>query len=376
MKIGVSTYFYKYYNYGSYLQAYALQKTIHDMGYESEVIRVNKKRTSLFQRLTTIVDEERLSLGKIKTFMVSNFSKIMSCFYAQYNISFIRSFERFQNDYVKVSDVFEFENIEQIGHSYDCLIVGSDNVWDPCVISNKIFNFNFTECHAIKNSYAASGSVDKISDKYMYELEHLKSFNRITVRQPSLAHAIKRIINRDVDVVLDPVFLLSIEKWNEIAVNSEYKLPKKYVFVYALNSDKLKILKFSKQIVKKINGEIILFHRGEGLDWILYGHKQCNVTPADLIKIFMKADYIVTDSFHGTALSINLRKQFFVLPNQAVDRIYNILDIFNLRNRADFNIELPDINFDTVNIKLKSERARCIEIIRDILEESDNARPV
>ena len=89
-----------------------------------------------------------------------------------------------------------------------------------------------------------------------------------------------------------------------------------------------------------------------------------HVDPAEFVELFSKAEYIITNSFHGTAFSINFNKKFFtelLAPETKVNsRLENILDMLGLRDRQILsldNVILDEIDYTRVN-KILDERKK------------------
>lgn len=103
-------------------------------------------------------------------------------------------------------------------------------------------------------------------------------------------------------------------------------------------------------------------------------YEKC-VGPTEFLGLFKNARYVVTNSFHGTAFSINFNKDFFMelLPEEQKvnSRLTNILNVFNLRSRQIVDgenayIDQP-VNYEEVNKILKQEREKSLNCLQDIL---------
>lgn len=131
---------------------------------------------------------------------------------------------------------------------------------------------------------------------------------------------------------------------------------------------------FIKQLSAETNCEVVII--SYSLKRTLKATYEKVVGPLEFLGLFKNAKYVVTNSFHGTAFSINLNKNFFleILPeNQGVNsRLINILNLFDLKSRQivdgknDF-IHEP-IDYNKVNQKLNEERSKSIDFIRKIIE--------
>ena len=335
-KVGIMTWF-NGCNYGTILQAKALQHVICKLGNEADIInykkrnyknREIKKISSLFCRLKNKIFYDR----------INNTSK----------------FNDFRDKYLKLTESCNtFVELNDLNSKYDVFVCGSDQIWSPFSFDEKYF-LNFTTKDK-KVAYAPSFGVSKISNLYVYnKIKNLLSdFKYISVREKQGQKIIKELTNQDAQLVLDPTLLLDYEDW-KIYENKEIlnKINDKYVLCYFLgksNSYYKKIVNFAK----KNNYQIInipIFKRQKFNKFNI-----SNVGPSEFLSLFKNAEYIFTDSLHGTLFSLNFRKRFFIFKrfNDKADysensRIYNIIELFNLHDRVideKDNIIEKDINY-------------------------------
>ena len=109
-------------------------------------------------------------------------------------------------------------------------------------------------------------------------------------------------------------------------------------------------------------------------DVFKYGKMYCNIKVEDFISLIKNAQYIVTDSFHGTVFSLNFNKQFVIIfPGKFSTRIKSILEITNLENRVakdenDLQIIDKNIDFNFVNKIIEQEREKSIKWLKESME--------
>ena len=252
-----------------------------------------------------------------------------------------------------------------ISDKYDYFVVGSDQVWKPTRKRlSKIDLLAFAEPKK-RIAYAASFGLNEIEEKYYKTLqEELPKFKAISVRED----AGKEIINKatgikDVSVVLDPTMLLDKEKWIKLEKKPEGFNKDKYVFTYFLGDEN------TEKLVKEIFGEkysVVDFYKGT------YG-------PAEFLYLINHAEYILTDSFHGTVFSILFNKEFYVFERKEKDinnnmssRFETLFRIFSLEDRKINN--LKDINitnkidYSIIEEKLKEEREKSLVFLDNALK--------
>lgn len=199
----------------------------------------------------------------------------------------------------------------------------------------------------------------------------MQDFKAISVREKQGQAIIKSLCNKEVPVVLDPTFLLTKEEWKKL--NTCDTKNKKYILVYCLRRSDL-LNKMAEKLKIKTGFEIIVLN--PRIRNIYDKFSAYNVGPEDFIRLFMNAEYILTNSFHGTAFSINFNKKFLVDLdiNSAVStnsRLLNILSLFGLEDRIVENIDIEkmyrDIDYRKVNKILDEERIKSINYLKKSL---------
>ena len=170
----------------------------------------------------------------------------------------------------------------------------------------------------------------------------------------------------NVQVILDPVFLLNGNKYRELAI--PFKTSYKYLLIYAFERNE-KINMVSKALSKAYGLKIVeiggAFKKSDS-DLFLIDHGV-----EEFLGLLINAEYIITTSFHGTALSIILQKQFVnILPSKRSDRITNLLKIFELEDRAilDHTYFYPNLTFKTIDYnKIDKKKMDAITIASEYL---------
>ena len=357
-------------NYGTVLQAYATQKKIKDFGYENEILNYTQKRLSTLNVIKKSSHETKSFMSKI--FIVG------SVLYRLIpNIIIKRIFSKFVDKYLVLTptNMNEYEDIKRTCDysKYSCFLTGSDQVWNSKYNEgiDYIYFLKFVPDNLNKVSYASSIGMDEFPKEEKKEIKSLlKRYNYISVRELSAYDELKSMsINSK--VVLDPTMLLKPEEWKLIEKNMN--INEKYLLVYILGRDK-SIMDIAENIAVKKNLKIIKV----GLDYIyskrIYKNFQF-CTPNEFIYLFRNADYILTNSFHGLAFSINFNKQFLAIsPKTYSTRLLSILSLFDLKDRLvnDGNMfMLDDINYDLINGKLEKYRNESIDFLKQSIKGDD-----
>jgi len=341
MKIGIIT-FINTINFGASLQAYALQEFLKEIKQEPEIIQyVNK----------TIEDKEKNKGSKKLNLKGIVREVIMGKGIKEKTIAF----EKYEQANIKKGLVLNEQNIDKINSYYDKFITGSDQVWNMKITYEDWHYFlDFVKDDNKKISYAPSFGNDKFPDADKKEVaELLNKFNKLSVRESSGQKLIKEISDLDAKVVLDPTLLLNKIEWEE---RTEFK-PKleHYILVYFPHNKKM-VFDFVKKLKKKTGLPVVYLSISPKIQ---PGVKTIyNASPDEFLGWMKNADYVVTGSFHGTAFSLNLEKQFFYEPSGEGSRIDNIVKLTGTDERSILNIKAIDeiIDYEIVRKKLDKER--------------------
>ena len=342
MKIGILTVPFNN-NYGGFLQAFALKRVLMDMGHQ--IIFINRRPNRMISRRTRIRDLLRnLLFLKDKQKKISKYT------------------DKFQRMYLfpYTSKYFSSNDLKKcLKYRFDCIIVGSDQVWRYTYFTSWIDDFfcNFLEETKIPHfSYAASMGTDELEysqQKIDICAKLLKGFNAISVREESSVKMLQKHFGVDnVQVVLDPTLLLDKRVYVDLFKKIYVKPNKPYIFTYILDDNKENhesIENFSRQRnmsvvnIKAQTGDISTLHIIEPVEkWL---------------SAIYYADYVITDSFHGTVFSLIFNKQFVVYGNvqRGLSRMQDLLYHVGLTDRlitskVDIGkILMHEINWDSVN---------------------------
>lgn len=343
-KIGILT-FQDTVNYGAVLQEYALQRFINNK-YENicEVIDYKNEALEKVERPTKLLEQRTLK-GVLKYLVCHN-----------HQINKWENFDNFKNNYICISnDKYDNKTIKNTNSEYEKFIVGSDQVWNTQITENDFtYYLNFVEDARKKNSYAASFGFSELPKEIEKKaIDYLRDFNTLNVREKQGKELIsKRIKDKEINVVIDPTFLLSKEEWRKFVNKDE----KKYIVVYMIDFKK-EVFNFIKKLAKERKCKIVYIH-----DAILsqLGMKNLKESaPEQFISLINNAEAIVTGSFHALCLSLIFEKEFYYTLNSINNRnsrLVNLIELAGLENRQIINgkCEINEkIDYNIVNKKLK-----------------------
>ena len=357
-KVGILTLYYKTYNFGAQLQAYALQKYIEKQGYMCEIIRFK------WSNEETIAGYENAKIDQAK-------------------------FAEFSYGIKHTKRVYTAADIDECVDDFDIFVVGSDQIWgienDMPLINLPIMCLNFLPKNKVGITYAASfGGMRASSRNDEIIKNEIKNFRYVSVRERSASRYIQEIRGIAPEVVLDPVFLLDEGEWRSVANESDESC-EPYLLFYTAGADPRQeeiLLNLSEQLNVKVR-------RLGYIDGELIG-------PKEFITWIKNAKYILTDSFHATVFSIIFHKNFVVLPvdNKQKDisknsRLIDLLETFGMKERyisdiADAQNAVKNaeklfaqaVDYDHVEKTLEVERQKSFKYIKVALESQSDTMSV
>ena len=202
----------------------------------------------------------------------------------------------------------------------------------------------------------------------------LGSYKAISVREASAKQIIESMGYKATHL-LDPTFMLNKEDWGKYKSKRLVKFPYLLVYLPYNIHDKQLIYTTARKIADEKGLKIVAF------SWSIRPEKMADTTiyfanPGDFLSLMEYADYIVTNSFHGTAFSINLNKQFSVyLPTGFGTRIISILELCSLTQRLLKAEEIiskekmnEKIDYKPVNKLLDEERMKTYAFLNEALK--------
>lgn len=365
MKIKLIT-LHRLFNYGSILQAYATQTIFQRKNCDVEIIDyITEQRT-----------DKRLFLGFPKNFSGGIIKKGLYLLLKFFSVllkkitfgSFLR-----KNCNLTSKKYIKAEDLMKNPPEADVYVTGSDQVWNSKYNEgiDKGFFLEFAPKNKKIISFVSSFGKSKLdSSEIEMTKKYLEKYDAISVRED----AAKNIVNDlgfNAEWLIDPTLQLNKDEWLEIA--SPRLIKEKYLVLMLLyNEDNgateyarkiadrkgLKVVKISWELIKPKLVDRLMTHR----------------SPQDFLSLFGNADFVVTNSFHGLAFSINFNRQFIMVPrNEFNSRIDSLLGLVGLRRRKVTSIEeailISDeiIEYDNINKKLELERKKADEFIERVI---------
>lgn len=362
MKVGIIT-FHRALNYGALLQAFALCHSLSKLNVDAQVLDY---RNSVIEDMYFYP-----SFSHRKAFK----AKIKYIIQGKSELKRREKFENYRNEYLNLSgELCTTDDLIKVSERYDIFITGSDQVWNYSAHNfDKNYFLQFVNDKRKKYSYAASFGVVSLPNDYINEYQNLLSdFAMCSVREKQGLDILKKLDIEQCRVDIDPSMLLSKEEWlNEFNISVNQK--QKYIFAYYFELTET-LRSYIEQLAEK-TGCIVVFI---GNPIKAPFHCRCKALktadPIDFVNAIANAEYVVTNSFHGTAFSIIFNKKFYVellkTDSRVNSRIENILQTFSLNSRL---IDSTDVNsevdWNCVNSKIKELRIASLNYLKEILNE-------
>lgn len=352
MKIGILTFHWAN-SFGAVLQAYTLTKLLTNMGYDAEIM--NFLPSLRFVTSQVIKPHELASKYSVMGFPLvkSAYSAAGEAINYLFNLkehsSRNHSFTNFRK-FIKVSPriLNDVNELKQECQKYDVCVVGSDQVWGPHYLQYSGFAYllPFKLEGTRKVAFSASLGVDfSYIPSSMIKLYRatLSDFSFISLRERRQIPALSSLIGREIYHTLDPTLLIGKEQLENLMSRNTPSMHDKYVLVYNLD---LTALPLASKVVESLKLPAIVYSRPpllpitRRLAFSRYFKEASSFSscgPREFLNLMRNAEFIVTDSFHGMALSILFQKQFLTLISglnlKTIHRILDLLELFKLNER-------------------------------------------
>ena len=371
MRIGIMT-FHASNNCGSMLQAYALQKTLLNLGYKNEIVDYSNKAQRHMYALFRFPTNYHDVLHDISAIILYSVFK-------KHNDSYIE-FKK-KNFLLSSKSIKNHFELDKIKDDYDIFIAGSDQVWNTnCPDADDAYYLNFTENKKV--AYAPSFGNTNINcetkNPILYKT-YLDSFTGISIREENGAKWIERLTGKKCPVLLDPSLLLDMNEYIKLA-GKERVIKEKYIFYYAFSySDEVNA--YVEKISKQLQLPVYII---DAKNWLKRAWKYKiklykESGPCVFLNLLFNAELVLTTSFHGTAFSLIAEKKFWFIDssmrNPEDDRALTLLKSVCLENRMLLGEELlkKDLNeiikYKEVNTLLEEKKAISINWLAEQLEQ-------
>lgn len=381
-------------NYGNVLQNYAVQTLIERCGYRALTLNNQTKRgfpdsaakkPALWRKL---MPDYMTAYRRTKLGNRYGCKNTRDCFgaglrrakrrKAEYDAAVQRRMERFHacRERVIHTDPVSFDaNRLPREHFADfaAFVCGSDQVWNPYFHTNSMVEFlQFAPEHK-RIALAPSFGVSELPACRKRDFsEWIASIPQLSVREDAGARLIRELTGREAAVLLDPTFALTAEDWRAFAREPEQKPQGAYVFCYFLGNETNRYVRYVDRYAKQRGCEIVNVCDIRDLRYY-------DVDPQEFVWLLDHAQAVFTDSFHGTAFSINLEKPFVVFErveggSSMSSRITSVLKKTGLEARRFSECAAPDVDvcdFSAAAETVSAEREIIAQYLKTALAAAD-----
>ncbi|MBR4152867.1 MAG: polysaccharide pyruvyl transferase family protein [Selenomonadaceae bacterium] len=350
MKVGQLT-LNDYDSYGNMLQKYALYRTLKKFADTVEILWLD----SINPFTPYVLELNRQEVGNLRDVAFKSVSQ--------------NKFKEFNDANMKTR--FDIPHLSDIADDYDYFVIGSDQVWNPnFVVPGRFLDFAPTEKRI---AYAASIAVSKLPERVIENYrQKILEMAHVSVREREGCNLIEKITGKRPVQVLDPVFLLSVEEWREIAKRPTWLNQKKYergyLLTYFFNG---KPPEQVNALAAKLDLPVINLKDIDNFNHYITGVEE-------FLYLVDHATLFCTHSFHGAAFSLIFKRPFIVYFIDSVlisrfTRVSSLLDMVNLRDRvtdSNLNIKVADpltIDFSRCDEVLPAEQKRSLKFLANAL---------
>lgn len=373
MKIGIVSLIDTQQNYGQLLQCYAMQRVMARLGHQAFHLKyVETKRSTLTRiknfAMMTLLGATFHHLKKRKENVVIPGMTVAASVKPNE-----RGFDDFRRRYVRFSEkTYTIDQLCKEAPEADVWVTGSDQVWGRG--AHKLFHLQFAPKGSKVLSYAASMGGYRLDDNYKrhYFRKYLKRFDYISLREVDGLEECRSIGYGDAQLVPDPTFLLEADEYRRISRLPAIADNCKYVFLYLLgNPVDVEVKSIFRWAEGKGLKVIYVASQGRLDDYAKY-----MASPEEWLGLIDNAEAVVTNSFHGMAMSLIFGKRFLALPvagalGRMNGRITTTLQEFGLGSdriySGNLDNALTDYDIDSVKEAIDAVRSKVMGELDQIL---------
>lgn len=393
MKVAIVTWT-MYSNYGTYLQSYALQKYIEELGYENYIIsdrlvldrlkkatlpdaqnEIESKVSHINDSLSTRLNNLLRNPKRLKRMLLARIDQ------ERYQKPYIDSrieFDRFRKRDLKILELDSYTEIEALNEQFDVFVCGSDQIWS--VFESRFNPYYFLDfVKGRKIAYGPSLGTDRIPEVIKEKLKKLlEDFSEISVREEISAKQLSSLTGKEIKCVVDPTLLWERDFWEKFS-DDEHTIKRKYLLCYFLEN-KIWYFTYAKKLAKRLGLKIVLFpslYEFINSEYVI----EEAVSPKKFVSWIRNASYVVTDSYHGCIFSMIFEKNYCYLqrfsskdPFSQNIRIQSLFSRLNIMDRiiddekSNISAAMEVIDYAMVNIKIKQYRNESEQYLQHALK--------
>lgn len=347
-------------NYGSVLQTYATQRKLELLGHNVEIIDYVRPNAEENRRIKDGLNSKNFGKNVLKIFVyillkkIENFKRNMVC------IDFL-------NKHVTLTRRYkDYNDLKTDPPEADVYCTGSDQTWNSEYNGGILpaYYLEFAPDGKKRVGYSISIGLSTIKESEQEVTRQLvKKYDAISVREDSAKKIIEELGGSQVVHILDPTLVLNKKEWSDLIAPRMIKA--KYIIVYRLNPNR-EMENFAKKLSDETGCRIVrmsyYFNHFRDQGKMIY-----TPTVEQFLSLINYADYVITDSFHCTAFSLNFHKDFFVFyPDKYNSRLQSILELTGTDHRViNGKTEVKPIDFERVDHIIAEQRQKVDSFIQN-----------
>ena len=297
------------YNVGASLQAYALTAYLAGLGHEVQIVDYVPeylRHYRLWSKVSNPVYDKPV-IGQLY-----NLAKLPGRLKARRSLRKQR-FDCFTREHLPLTQTHysSYEDLLRNPPNADVFLAGSDQIWNSFFPNGRdpAFYLQFAPEGAVRASYAASFAVPRLEEQYKEQIAHwINDLDYVAVREPSALGILKDMGIRDGVHVVDPVFLLSREQWDELCPAADFDEP--YILVYDFDRNP-ELRRIATELAAKRNWKIYSIQELDYSDRSFW-----NGGPIEFVQLIRGAEFVLSNSFHATAFSLIYRRPYLTIDRE------------------------------------------------------------
>lgn len=388
-RAGILTLYHGNYNLGGLLQAYALPKVLKEhFGIETEQI--------------DYIPAASMSEKKTKKKEKKNLFEYCHQRIYQMGIIFFRTvckqhlrqrkqvFECFMKEIPHSEVTYTFDSVQKSLTQYQVFVCGGDQIWNPILVDKNIevYTLQFVPSGIKKIAYAPSIAVSETTLNFERVMRNgLNALDAISIREKKSVSILQSLTDKKIDVVVDPVLLMTENEWTNVASKLEKK--ENYILCYLLG-DRVEYRAAVKRFTRNMHLPVLTFPHiyynvVRKCDLFFGDIRDYTSGPREFLGLIKNAEFVITDSFHACVFSMIFQKPFVVFERNKVgekgnmnSRIYDFLEEYHLENQLitaeelEKMNEIPKIDFTYAYKHWKKRREESLQYLENALKDTQN----
>lgn len=363
-------------NYGTSLQAFALERSLKTLGFEARTLLYVPIHKGILLRAFEF--PIRVFRKLMRMAGIRRRSNVAQSGHEEFFAGRHASVRQWMSDNMTTIMARDRRDVDRIVEETDCFISGSDQIWNSYATFIPMMYLNFAG-RKKRISYASSVGAQSINPRYARQIRKwLRRYQHISVREECSIGVLCRLVgNQEIVSVVDPTLLLNAGEWRSLMSNRYVAKEEKYLLCYILGS-RTRPEQISEVAEHYGIRKIVVVPAKENPSFTIDGATIVNeANPFEFVGLIANATMVCTDSFHGLAFSINLSRPFVAFlrfedgdSKSQNPRIYNLLSRYDLEDRLCSRSwrDSSSLNARSCTM-LETDRERCRAILERFVKE-------